>query len=174
MSVAGQTVVDAAQKAVALMEKYSEYDPHDSTDESNPWNDPDRLLASLDEARNNVVAAQQQLLQQQSSKRATPPKNGDQEKELDESAVRAVYLDMITDSFADVLENLREQHGERLDLDLLVDCLQSGLDLLHDDEKQYLMLDHASDDMQDSESDSDLTPHERRQRERGLSVEAAH
>lgn len=157
--------VEAADKAVAMVEEYSEYDPYDTEDPSNPWKNPEEMFARLDGARKDVMTA----LEKRGKDTRTPADDQlDHNDNDDEDTMRAMYLDMITDAFADVLDNLRKEEGGAMDLNVLVDCLQSGMDLLTADEKELLML---QDNESLSDDDSGLTPHERRRLELGFQLE---
>jgi hypothetical protein len=81
-------------------------------------------------------------------------------------ALTAMYIDLITDSFADVLDDMRKD--DAVDVDILVDCLQSGLELLSTEEIDLMM--EQDDDM---EEEGSLTPHEQRRRELGFHVQEA-
>ncbi len=62
-----------------------------------------------------------------------------QEKKSDAGAIpaddfRALYMEMMAETFADDLEEIRQQ-GENVDVDVLVECLQSGINFLEPHEK---------------------------------------
>ena len=78
-----------------------------------------------------------------------------------------MYVDLITDSFADVLDEMRKE--EDVNVDILVDCLQSGIELLSNEEVE-LMMEQEEDDMEADDEES-LTPHEQRRRELGFNVQ---
>lgn len=142
----------AATKAVALVENFSALDPNDP-DPSNPWRNPRDMWAQLDKAREDIQTAW-----------------GTTEEAVEQSdrkvALTAMYIDLITDSFADVLDDMRKD--DAVDVDILVDCLQSGLELLSTEEIDLMM--EQDDDM---EEEGSLTPHEQRRRELGFHVQEA-
>lgn len=91
--------------------------------------------------------------------------------QLDRKVIRtAAYIDLITDSFADVLNELRTNE-EEVDVNILVDCLQSGIELLSSEEAE-LMMEEEEEEVAETEEDA-LTPHERRRRELGFKVQEA-
>ena len=52
------------------------------------------------------------------------------------------YVDTMTDAFVDSLEALRQQQeaaGEEVDVDILVEAMKSGIDLLNLEEKQFFL-----------------------------------
>jgi hypothetical protein len=156
-------IEEATTKAIDLIRNYIERDPRDGTAE-NPWQNPQSMLEELDRARDLVVAAWKEEAEE--TKRA---ENGeeDAEGEVDNNEdFRAAYMDMITNAFADVLEDMRANNSEELDVDILVDCLQSGMDILTMEEKELFM---GGDD-EELEDDSGVTPHEQRRVQLGLHV----
>jgi hypothetical protein len=140
----------AATKAVALVEKFSAVDPSDP-DLSNPWRNPGDMWAQLDKARDDI-------------QEAWGTTEEAKEQPDHKVAFTAMYIDLITDSFADVLDDMRKD--DAVDVDILVDCLQSGLELLSTEEVDLMM--EQEDDM---EEEGTLTPHEQRRRELGFHVE---
>jgi hypothetical protein len=144
----------AATKAVALVEKFSALDPN-NPDPSNPWRNPRDMWVQLDKARADIQEAWGTTEEQ-------PKEQSDRKV-----AFTAMYIDLITDSFADVLDDMRKD--DAVDVDILVDCLQSGLELLSTEEVDLMM--EQDDDME--EEGSAFTPHEQRRRELGFHVEKA-
>jgi hypothetical protein len=138
----------AATQAVELIEQYSEQDPQDP---NSAWKNPQEIFEKLDVARKEVLAAWNDMQESQNNTN----------EQIDESAFRALYLDMITDAFADVLDELRKDNA--VDVSVLVDCLQSGMDFLTSEEKELFL----QDDMEDEE---ELTPHEKHRRDLGFHV----
>ena len=165
----------AASKAFELIQEYADVeDPHSDSDD-NPWKNPKEMFKSLDKARselNQAWADHQEFL--------APNSDQDNKKTSDgETAVRnseefrAMYMDMITDAFADVLEDMRES-TEVIDVDILVDCLQSGIELLSVEDREGFFQDLEKDfenDMEDTNSGPSY--HEIRRREMGLDVEVS-
>lgn len=141
----------AATNAVALMEQFSEQDPRDPDSE---WKNPQHIFEQLDAARKQVMEAWKDIQVES------------QNVEVDETAFRALYLDMITDSFADVLDELRKD--DAVDVGVLVDCLQSGMDFLTSEEKELFMQDESL------EEDDELAPHEKQRRVLGFHVAEIH
>lgn len=142
----------AASRAVALVEEFSQLDPSDPSP-SSPWRNPQDMWTRLDQAREELQEAWRSI-------EAEKP-------QLDRKTIRtAMYIDLLTDSFADCLEELRST--EDVNVDILVDCLQSGLELLSSEEAE-LMMEQEEDSPNDEEEQ--LTPHERRRRELGFNVQ---
>jgi hypothetical protein len=79
--------------------------------------------------------------------------NDDNVNDKDNKDFRDMYMDMITDAFADVLEELRSSDTDTLNVDVLVDCLQSGLELLNQEDKDVLF--GGMDDDVDAVDDDD-------------------
>ncbi|CAB9502030.1 expressed unknown protein [Seminavis robusta] len=147
----------AISKAMELVRSFSERDPHDHSP-TNPWKDPQEMLEKLDRARENILTAQQEAKQ---------PANVEEIDRPDDNDFRAAYMDMITDSFGDVLEGMRTSGDEELDVDVLVDCLQSGMDLMSSEDVELFMM----DDDEDIEEDNTPTPHEKRRLQLGIPSE---
>jgi hypothetical protein len=167
-------VDEAVRKALDLVQQFSEYDPNDH---QGPWMNPDNIYQQLDQARTEISQAWKEL--------DAVVKN-DHEAEnattatTDKDKIRVAYMDMITDSFSEVLENLRlnAAPGDPLDVEVLVDCLQSGLDLLNMNgsiqlsEADFLWNEDDEDTTNEMNDDEDtLTPHERRRRQLGFHLE---
>lgn len=156
-------LVQAASHAVVLIEKFSSCQENDSA-----WNkDPDDIFRQLHEARQQIIIA------------AARADETNQTTDDASSNFRALYLEMITDAFADVLDDLRK-NDNAFDVTVLVDCLQSGMDFLTTTrEKELLLLPSSDDDeimttttMEDSTttSSSDMTPHEKKRRALGFQI----
>lgn len=150
------SVEEAVNHSITLIQAYSERDPYDK-DPQNPWNNPRTMLDSLEQARDQVMAAWRNLEQEQphamnhnSTSAATTTLQQQQQQE--EPDVRALYMDMITDAFADVLEDMRQSSTDPVDVDILVDCLQSGLDLLTAEERGLLCSMQDDDDDEDNDA----------------------
>jgi hypothetical protein len=93
----------------------------------------------------------------------------EEKPQLDRKVIRtAMYIDLITDSFSDVLEELR--NNEDVDVAVLVDCLQSGLELLSTEEAE-LMMEEEEETGENNDGEEKLTPHELRRRELGFTVQ---
>mmetsp|Transcript_6112 Transcript_6112/g.12253 ORF Transcript_6112/g.12253 Transcript_6112/m.12253 type:complete len:164 (+) Transcript_6112:146-637(+) len=150
-----QAVEAAATAAVELVQNFSEQDP---SDPRSCWKNPAQMLEQLNAARIRAVQAWQVLEQTRNhNKESSGDTTSNNEQDL-----RAQFMDMVTDAFADVLAEMKDQ--ENIDLDVLVDCLQSGMDILSQEDREFLM-----DNNNDSEEEE--TPHEVRRREQGFHVE---
>lgn len=176
---------EAATRATELVQTFATVDDPYSTSDENPWKHPDRIFQQLHAARADLLQAWKDL-EQESKALLTDDDNdankddADAKKPLDPERCRALYMDMITDAFADTLENMRKTgDGSQLNVDVLVDCLQSGMDLLTNEEQEALFskafdqeFDGEDDDnniMMD-EQEEQLTPHEMHRRKMGLDV----
>ena len=112
--------------------------------------DAERIAEQLREARENISQAMDQL--KEAEKEPSP--------EVDEEKIRLAYMDMITDAFSDVLDDLKR--NEKFDVNLLVDCLQSGLEIM--DDKEFFF--------DDEEDNGGLSPQEIRRRSLGFPAAA--
>jgi hypothetical protein len=115
---------------------------------NNTTTNPDDIYQQLDTARNQITQSWKAL----STAFHSPSNNNNKNEENDEShplseqeQIRIAYLNMITDSFGNVLERYHNDmnnsnnnsNGNDIDanhtnfnIDVLADCLQSGYDLL--------------------------------------------
>ena len=175
---AGAARVDtAAAKAYELIQRYAEVPDPYSDAEDNPWRNPQAMFEEMKVARGELVAAWNELNQsQENQQRDVSRADKEEEKQQDED-FRAVYMDMITDAFADVLEDMRSNETEEIDVDVLVDCLQSGFDLLSVQDKEIFFQgiddDEDIEDTIDDEENNIMTPHERRRVELGFDVQVS-
>jgi hypothetical protein len=157
----------AAAHSVALIRSFAAMDPRDS--DNNAWKHPELILKELDQARTQLAKAWKALQQ------AIDDDDQAQDASISEDDLRASYIDMITDSFADVLEEMRQKETD-LDIEILADCLQSGLELMTQDDKDLFMecsadASYFEGHEQDQDGEEYLTPHERRRREQGYHIE---
>jgi len=147
----------ASCKAINLVRQFAEQDPNDISTE-NPWLNPTRMFEELDVARLQVLQAAETLKQAVSQ--------GDSDicelPAYDEDYLRAQFMDMITDAFSDVLTSMK---GQEVDVDVLADCLQSGMDLLSQEDRDFFLQDIDDDSPAEKEK---LTPHEARRRKLGF------
>jgi hypothetical protein len=166
LSSASVAPVEAAlARAVALVQDYAAQDP---AAPHSCWRDPTAMFAALNEARTTAQKAWQ--VSQQKSAAATA---ADAPVRRPSADLRVQFMDMITTAFADVLEEMKESAGDTMDVDVLVDCLQSGLEILSPEDQEFWALeqDDSDGDEADMEEEDVLTPHEQRRRERGFHVE---
>jgi hypothetical protein len=147
----------AAEEAIELVQSLSESKELVGTDPQAAWE-------RLDAARQKLIAAWDSLdvaLKSRGNPSGAGSSSDIPAEGLDEDRIRVEYMDMITDAFQDVLEDLRQKQGDQLDVEALIDCLSSGFELLTQQDKEWLL------DEQEPET-ADLTPHERRRRDLGL------
>ena len=141
---------------------------------SNPWNDPDDMLKQLDAARNKLSTAWQRLDQVLPQQQADETDNDETEHKSqsqilrEDAKMRAAYMDMVTDAFADELESL--QQDPHLDVEILVDCLQSGLEIWLSDLSTKNEDWFQSQESGNEEGGSGLTPHEQRRQRLGYDI----
>jgi hypothetical protein len=162
------TVDEAASKALELVQRFASVeDPHEQSAE-NPWQDPQSMLDKLIHARHDLMQAWNTGQPAPSTDKSST-KDDDKDKDF-----RALYMDMITAAFADVLEELRSSDTEILNVDVLVDCLQSGLELLNQEDKDILFRGMEDDDDEEDEDmdqgEEMLTPHEAHRRKLGFAL----
>lgn len=141
--------------------------------------DAERAQSQLNAARNKLTGAWDAL--QRAMDEAGPEAidpgaktKGDEHNDIDEDRLQVEYMDMITDAFQDVLEDLRLKQGDDLDVDALVDCLQSGLDLFSQQDKAWFLETHVQPTTNADDRNEELTPHEKRRRALGFAVEESH
>jgi hypothetical protein len=178
-SAAAARIDEAATDAFELIQKYANVsDPH-ALEQDNPWQDPHQMFDELRKARTRLTAAWAQLLQAQQkqvvSSSSDNTENTTNGKVSSEQDFRALYMDMITDAFGDVLEDLRNGE-EELNVDVLVDCLQSGVELMSAEDREGFFGGFEDDavemELEDpkQQQQQQLTPHEMRRRELGFDI----
>ena len=224
---------EVSDRGVELVRMYASIDPTtaEDTDNSrqqhpqpNPWKDPETMLSKLRQVRDELTKAwndlekdhQQRRKKRQHNHQSQNDENdgdgqAESQSEPDEEQLRVLYMDMVTDAFADVLDQMRQQEAAAtaaapdgtddnnnnnnstgIDVDLLVDCLQNGMEFLDpsDRNKQFFKdFDDGDDDdgddqdgeeaatMDEGEEDDrisgdmhDLTCHQLHQQEIGFYV----
>ncbi|KAL3937077.1 MAG: hypothetical protein SGARI_002288 [Bacillariaceae sp.] len=79
-------------------------------------------------------------------------------------------MDMITDAFGDVLDQMRSSENSNLDINVLVDCLQSGVDFLDDADKTQSYFDsfRSAEEEEDADESEMIPVHQLRQLELGF------
>jgi hypothetical protein len=180
----------AATRAVELIKYYAEQesggetkknhhnnsndDDDDDNDEINSaWQHPETIYDELDRARTELSQAWDELQRAINANQSNVTETTT--TVVNEEDLRVAYMDMITDAFADVLNDLKESEGEgMIDVDVLVDCLQSGLDLMSQDEKEFFMQDSTRKNGtgdEDGHTEDLMTPHEVRRRQLGFHVD---
>lgn len=159
------TLDEAASKAMELVQRFASVEDPQEQSAENPWQDPQSMLDELIQARQDLMQAWNTSQPAPSNdKRSTKDDDDDDDKDF-----RALYMDMITDAFADVLEELRSSDTDTLNVDVLVDCLQSGLELLNQEDKDVLFRGMEDDEDKDmDQGDEKLTPHEAHRRKLGF------
>ena len=168
----------------------------DDNNNKNPWRNPKLIEKELNIVRNELNDAWMDLKKNQNTKGSLENDDNDADDDdemvFSETEFRVQYMDMITDAFGDILDemNKKQQNEEEsninsdtnFDVDILVDCLQSGIDFL-DPTTEYkkqsyfnslvLPLDNDNDTtMNDdeenkNENEQQLTIHQMKQRSLG-------
>jgi len=170
---AGMAVDEAVTEALDLVKMYA--DP-----EHPAWKDgPDKIYQELDQARDSIVKAWDDLQTAVATKQEGDAGDDDDddvketEADTDKEGLRVAFIDMITDAFADVLDNLRQNSAnDPVDVEVLVDCLQSGLDLMNTSTTgsgsigDFTSFDEGGD--ADTAATATITPHESRRRQLGF------
>ena len=167
----------------------------DDNNNNNPWRNPKLIEKELNIVRNELNDAWMELKKNQNKKGSLEhgddiDADDDDEMVLSETEFRVRYMDMITDAFGDILDEMnKKQEGNNnsddtnFDVEILVDCLQSGIDFL-DPTTEYkrqsyfnslvLPLDNdtttMNDDDEENKNNNDheqLTIHQMKQRSLG-------
>lgn len=184
-----ERVKQASQHAVDLIQTYASMDPYSDNNENdtqqdkkeeketNAWQHPRHILQTLQQARTQLQEAWQEY--QTALQNANKNKTQNEEAKLSDDEFRILYMDMITDAFADVLEEMHlEAEAENntnttLDVDVLVDCLQSGMELLEEgDRNSQFFLDSmtAKDEGDEDDNESIVPIHQQMQEAMGLHI----
>lgn len=153
----------ASNEAVEVVHKYAALDPFEDSVE-NPWKDPKQIFKQLAIVRDNLNESWQnyQIAFERDQVTKTNQKD-DAEDKMPEEEFRAMYMDMITDAFGDILEHMREEEGDKIDVNVLVDCLQSGMEFLEDNEVNRQSYFDSFRDDDDEEEEESLPIHKLRQ-----------
>lgn len=176
---------EASLQAVELVRRYASIDPSSSSSSSpssddkddddvvavdtNPWKDPDVILDHLKTARNELAAAWKALQDQYDqekemngsninlkNKESETEEDGDRETSVPDEKFRVLYMDMVTDAFGDVLDQMRLDNSN-VDVDVLVDVLASGMEFLDPSEYNQSFFDaFEAVEVDDEEEDEHL------------------
>lgn len=172
ITVAAKRLDEAATRAVDKVFEFASVDDPYDVAEDNPWCDPDKMMKELRFVRDELMEAWHLLKQAHDEKqRQQQREKGTTSSPEAREDFRVQYMDMVTEAFGDVLEGMRQAEGDKLDVDVLVDCLQSGMDLLNDEEREGFF--EAFDEEFEEETDDakeELSIHELRRKEMGLDV----
>ena len=147
----------AATHAVDLVQTFADQDPSDPT---SCWQNPAKMYEQLDHARSRAMEAWEHLEQVKATSDAKNQQGGAEQQPQD---LRAQFMDMVTDAFSSVLEEMKD--AENIDLDVLVDCLQSGMEILSQEDKDFFLMEDNNNAMED---DGMPSPHEKRRQELGF------
>eukprot|EP00751_Fragilariopsis_kerguelensis_P030440 CAMPEP_0170920668 /NCGR_PEP_ID=MMETSP0735-20130129/9358_1 /TAXON_ID=186038 /ORGANISM="Fragilariopsis kerguelensis, Strain L26-C5" /LENGTH=245 /DNA_ID=CAMNT_0011319667 /DNA_START=233 /DNA_END=970 /DNA_ORIENTATION=- len=189
-----------------LEEEDEEGDRSTNTTTTNPWKNPQVIEEELNIARNELnaawknVKAERDAVTSAAVTEAYEVEEEEEEKKEDEDSdiaipeeeFRVLYMNMMTDAFGDVLETMNQESGQEgkptVDVDILVDCLQSGIDFLdpveelnkrsYFDSLDYNFGEDDDDDndddkMNDDNDEEGLTIHEMKQRSLGYLVSSS-
>ncbi|OEU06646.1 hypothetical protein FRACYDRAFT_254199 [Fragilariopsis cylindrus CCMP1102] len=147
---------NASKNAIQIVNRFATVEPPSATDHddndnikngnendnNNPWRNPKLIEKELNIVRNELNEAWMELRKNQNNK-GSSLENGDdadddEEMVLSDTEFRVQYMDMITDAFGDILDEMNKKQEEsninsddtNFDVEILVDCLQSGIDFL--------------------------------------------
>jgi len=197
--------LDEDDEADLEEEEDEEGDRSTNTTTTNPWKNPQVIEEELNIARNELNAAWKNVKAERDAVTSAAvteayeneddeeKKEEDEDNEIPEEEFRVLYMNMMTDAFGDVLETMNQESGQEgkptVDVDILVDCLQSGIDFLdpveelnkrsYFDSLDYNFGEDDDDDddkMNDDDNDNDeegLTIHEMKQRSLGYLVSSS-
>merc|ERR1712194_277371 len=116
-----------------------------SNNRNNPWKNPQVIDDALNIALNELNAAWQNVKAEREAATAIiegyeeeeeeeEKKEEDEDNAIPEEEFRVLYMNLMTDAFGDVLETMNQESGQEgkatVDVDILVDCLQSGIDFV--------------------------------------------
>jgi hypothetical protein len=193
---------NASKNAINIVNRFANIEPpppsaaaatatatDDTTNDndSNPWRNPQIIENELNIVRNELNDAWMELKKKNNNNKSSSLEKNDNNEnndEISENEFHVLYMDMITDSFGDILDEMNKKQDEEgnanFDVDILVDCLQSGVDFLDPsteyNKKSYfnslLPLDNNDKDAMDEEKDENnndehLTTHQMKQRSLG-------
>lgn len=148
-----RAVNEALKTAVELIQRYG-------ADDELLVQDPDDVFGRLDQARAQVRTAWDELQVALHGE----DESTDELDTLGEQEMRVAFVEMITDAFADSLESLRQEGN--VDVEVLADCLQSGIDMISTSA-------HSLDDFRwwDEDEQMDVVlPHEKAREALGYTV----
>mmetsp|Transcript_16383 Transcript_16383/g.18889 ORF Transcript_16383/g.18889 Transcript_16383/m.18889 type:complete len:153 (+) Transcript_16383:85-543(+) len=143
--------------AIEILERIDEFSNEDHMNKDWHDDDPPQIFDSMDKARKEMMNIWNNDHQDDDDDCSVDTNNND--------LLKSLYIETVTDAFADEIDELRKKDCVD-DVNILVNCLQSGMDFLTSEEIN-LLVDKKEDD--DEIMASSLTPHEKRQREVGFS-----
>lgn len=152
---------ETTARAVEAIEKYAE-------DEKTFFESPKEMFEDLVRIRKDIKDAWREA-------KAEIDENTVRETaEIPEPAdFRSSYVEMMTDAFAEPLEEMRLQQepagANDVDVNILVECMQSGIDLLTPEEKQFFLDELEVTEIDAKENDGEPY-HTVRRRELGYDV----
>jgi hypothetical protein len=166
-----QRLERASKKAVETVTRFANVEPEGNND-SNPWKHPEVIQKELAVARNELDNAWKDLQREELERANHQEQDQDHHAadEVSEDEFRVLYMDMITDAFGDVLEHLQGGgNDDSVDVDVLVDCLQSGIELLDPDQRNRRSF-FDSLNVDDDAMDTTTSVHTAKQRSLGYLV----
>jgi len=152
-------VIKAIDEAWNFMEQTAKMDPRSP---SSPWTNPKSIFETLEDHRTKIRMAFSQLREAQQLDKITDP------KKCEDDDIKMAYIDMMVSSFGDHLNEIKETDGD-VDVDLLADCLQSGIELWSQTDKIHFMAAIEGDEESQEDEDEHLPVHKQRQQLLGLS-----
>ena len=165
---------EASESAVDLVKQYIALYDDDSTtveEETNPWKNPEQMFLQLKEKRNTLNEI---WIQYEKVLREVHNNNNDnqgqEQEDLPEEEFNVLYMDMITDAFGDVLDQMRTDAAGSTSADnvieILVDCLQNGMEFIMEGNRNRQYLDSLEEDQELAE----IPIHQMKQMELGYYV----
>ena len=195
---------ESVQSAIDLIQFYSEQaESTMTTTTTTGTTNPDEIYEQLDTARNQITESWQALYTAFHSKTDHDDDDSNIENThrgnsplTETEQIRIAYLNMITDSFGNVLAQLHNDENHttnHFNIDVIADCLQSGYDLLTQFnastssststwyENDFVWNDNDDDDNndeddddnikeEDDDDDKSITPHERHRQQLGFQI----
>jgi hypothetical protein len=159
----------SSEAAVELVQRFAAMDP---MDENSPWQNPQVIFEQLQHARSDIQNAWKDYQDATATEQSKTEKHASA-KSLSEDEFRVLYMDMITDAFGDVLEEMRQQAGDKMDVDVLVDCLQSGMEFLEESERNNMSFIDSMTDLPEEDGDDNIPIHQSMQELLGLQAEGS-
>jgi hypothetical protein len=123
---------ETANKAFERLSHYAE-------DEKNFYSNPKEMLDEMNIIKNDLQDAWKGLKDEHDRQQQRQEEQHSGEPEETEETFRSAYVATMTDAFDESLEQLRQQHSGDMDVNILVECMQSGINLLSPEERGYFL-----------------------------------
>ena len=174
----------AASRASKLWNEYASIDPYQEVatiaGAKNPWGNPECIIMELNECRKEMALAWKDWHHATEASSSEEEDSSRSAGDTSDKDAQSLFLEMMTETFQDALEQMRilsssstansaVMEAEDLPLDILVDCLQSTIELFtkHEIDEVLGAVDYKGCQEADDESmmknSSTLTAHQRYQ-----------